>query len=293
MNADKQVDARSKIIRKAISYNGPVIYWMERDKRLRHNWALSQAIRIANEQNQPFLIVSTILKGKVDLHPRKEWFLVHSIHLLSEMCKDLGISFIFYNEDPINNMVDLVNDIKVSVLITDFNPLLEKQQAIDILIKKTSCGIIETDAHNCVPYHTLSDKQEFGAYTIRPKFYKLETMFRNLPNSDFSIPKSIKSPIPTDWNKILKNLKTPTKQFIEKWHPGEEYAYKLSDRIVQSIDESYATNRNDPTLYAQTDLSPYINAGLVSAQYISSIISSFNNNNPGIKTFIEELLVRR
>jgi deoxyribodipyrimidine photo-lyase len=76
--------------------------------------------------------------------------------------------------------------------------------------------------------------------------------------------------------------------------PGEDAARRMLRAFVEDRLTGYATSRNDPTLHAQSDLSPYIRWGNISAQRIAHIVEGVTGvSGESKKAFLEELVVRR
>jgi deoxyribodipyrimidine photo-lyase len=161
-------------------------------------------------------------------------------------------------------------------------------------LKKINIPFYEVDAHNVVPCFYVSPKQEFGAYTIRPKIHK------NLPEFLDNFPKIKKmkssegfSSDSIDWESVYNSLKVDDKVKPVNWlKPGEGAAHKALKKFIDSKLDIYDDLRNDPNADALSNLSPYLHFGQISAQRIALIVSSLANH-PSAESFLEELIVRR
>ena len=103
---------------------------------------------------------------------------------------------------------NLLIEHKASILVSDFDPLKIKRKWKNEIAKKIKIPFYEVDAHNVVPCFYVSQKQEFGAYTIRPKIHK------NLPEFLDEFPKLKKMKSSTlfssnkiDWEKVYLFIK--------------------------------------------------------------------------------------
>jgi deoxyribodipyrimidine photo-lyase len=162
--------------------------------------------------------------------------------------------------------------------------------------KKMDIPFYEVDAHNIVPCLFVSNKQEFGAYTIRPKIHKaLPEFLDEFPKlkkmkkfDDFGNEQNI------DWKKINNILEIDFSVKEIDWiKPGSKAGIKLLDNFVKRGLINYAKFRNDPAENAQSNLSPYLHFGQISAQRVALNITKFGNNIESKEAFLEELIVRR
>jgi deoxyribodipyrimidine photo-lyase len=79
---------------------------------------------------------------------------------------------------------------------------------------------------------------------------------------------------------------------VEGITPGEKAARKQLTQFVEKRLEGYDTLRNDPNENSQSDLSPYLHFGQVSAQRIALEVLKTPNTKDR-EAFLEELIVRR
>src|SRR5690606_28096168 len=160
--------------------------------------------------------------------------------------------------------------------------------------KKIIIPFYEVDAHNIVPCLYVSDKIEFAAYTIRPKINKglIEFMDEFIPLKKMKKSEIISDKV--DWNKIESSLKINFNVKEVDWlKPGESEAEKIFDHFLKNKFENYHELRNDPTKDYQSNLSPYLHFGQISAQRIALEVEKFKGNPESQKVFLEELIVRR
>jgi deoxyribodipyrimidine photo-lyase len=114
-----------------------------------------------------------------------------------------------------------------------------------------------------VPCWIASPKQEFGAYTLRPKLHKLIPEFLDTfpevthQKNVIKIPKKY-----SEWKKISAN------KSVNPIVPGESAAKKQLNYFFANGLVAYDNDRNDPNSNAQSGLSPYLHYGNVAAQRI-------------------------
>ena len=66
-----------------------------------------------------------------------------------------------------------IESVQAGCLVTDFDPLQIKRLWKSDVARSIEIPFYEVDAHNIVPCWVASPKQEYGAYTLRPKLQRL------------------------------------------------------------------------------------------------------------------------
>jgi deoxyribodipyrimidine photo-lyase len=141
----------------------------------------------------------------------------------------------------------------------------------------------------------VSDKLEYAAYTIRPKIRKL------LPEYLEEFPKLKRHPYNihiakkgTDWDDAVKSLRVDKNVRKVDWlKPGEEAAKRTLEVFLDERLYNYDARRNDPNENAQSDLSPYLHFGQISAQRVALEAERYGRFVKSTEAFLEELIVRR
>ncbi|MFZ9782497.1 MAG: deoxyribodipyrimidine photo-lyase, partial [Bacilli bacterium] len=156
---------------------GPIVYWMNRDMRLFDNWALIYAQMQAVETQQPLVVVFSLFDHfeSAKNTPEDPMFtrMKMGLKLVREEAKAKRISFYVLHGPTVQRLTHFCQEINAGLFVTDFSPLREMRQLRDQLAKSLSIPMEEVDAHNIVPVYVASDKQEWGAYTLRPKIHRL------------------------------------------------------------------------------------------------------------------------
>jgi len=281
---------------------GSVVYWMSRDQRIDYNWALYHAIETANRFNTTLEVVLAF-NERLTRNPNRHYALMlEGLYELSVKLTRLGVKFVFIEGDPGLSISNYVNSKNVGYLITDFSPLKNKKQWIEKVIKETSVPFDEVDTHNIVPIWITSQKQEFGAHTIRPKIHKLLPKYLEL----FELP-IVENPI-----KLLSpKLPSTKKEQVSKFIGGEDAAKKILEKFLDNKLQNYDSNRNNPNIDGQSELSPYIHFGNISSLEIALRVienakihkpdfmkkaftgKMTSNTSPSEEAFLEELIVRK
>jgi len=184
---------------------------------------------------------------------------------------------------------------KTGVLVTDFDPLRLKRAWKKAVLSKIPIPVYEVDAHNVIPCWVASPKQEFAAYTFRPKVKRQLAEFLDdfpsLRKHPFSGERRVKH---TDWTAIRKSLEVDRAVWEVEWiKPGEKAALQALHHFVEHKLSEYDRKRNDPSQDGQSHLSPYLHFGQISAQRVAIEIKRAKSSVKDRAAFLEELIVRR
>jgi deoxyribodipyrimidine photo-lyase len=274
---------------------GPVIYWMSRDQRSRDNWALWYAQQTALQSKVPLLVLFCLVADFLGAPWRHYAFMLRGLQETEKSLAEKKVGFISITGSPEIEIPTFIQKIKAGVLVTDFDPLRIKRSWKKAVFEKINIPFLEIDAHNIVPCWAASPKQEFGAYTLRPKIQRLLPDFLEEIPSLKKHPYAWKGKIPaTDWDTIIKNLKIDRSvPEVTGLRPGEKAAQKALGDFLNYGLAHYDSKRNDPTLEGQSNLSPYLHFGQLSAQRLALEVHKARSLSESKTAFLEELIIRR
>jgi len=286
---------RVRLLKLGRKRDGPVVYWMSRDQRLRDNWALIFSQSLATRASIPLAVAFTLAPSFLGATRRQYHFMLHGLRQLKTTLQSLGIPFYLLKGDPVYGMKAFAEEFGVGVLVTDFDPLKAKRAWKGRALAELDIHVYEVDTHNVVPCWAASSKQEYGAYTLRPKLHRyLPVYFEEF---------SEVLPHPTPWpgepedfsvEGALEWLKPDAGVGEVGWiQPGEAAANAALDSFIDGRLSRYADARNDPMAEGQSDLSPYLHFGQISAQRVALGIIGCRCHRPSADAFLEELLIRR
>jgi deoxyribodipyrimidine photo-lyase len=285
---------RIHAIKKARSEgSGPVVYWMSRDQRVNDNWALVYAQSLAIEYQVPLIVVFCLVPEFLDACVRHYAFMIKGLKEIEVELTKKNIGFFLLTGSPGREVPGFINKHRARILITDFDPLNIKKQWKYNVNNTIAIPFYEVDAHNIIPCRISSNKQEYGAYTLRPKITRL------LPEFLDDFPLLRKHPFSsrvtkTDWEKVLCSLKIDRAVEEVNWlKTGEKSAQKALMDFLNNRLQHYDEQRNDPTLDGQSNLSPYLHFGQVSAQRVALEVKRLAGKTEAAKALLEELVVRR
>jgi deoxyribodipyrimidine photo-lyase len=284
---------RLRILKKAEEKPGPIVYWMSRDQRAYDNWALFFAQEFAIKKRAPLAVVFCLVPQFLGATIRQYGFVLEGLQETEKKLSEKNIPFFLILGSPEKEIPRFTVQHEIGALITDFDPLRLKKAWKQSVLDKVDIPVYEVDAHNIIPCWIASPKQEFAAYTFRPKVKRqwLEFMdnFPNLKKHPFSWGKKSEQ---TDWDRAKKSLKVDRKVLEVDWiKPGEKAARRMLNHFIQHKLSDYDVKRNDPNQDGQSNLSPYLHFGQISAQRVALEIKKSSIKRR--QAFLEELIVRR
>jgi deoxyribodipyrimidine photo-lyase len=287
-------EKRIRLLQKGNETDGPVVYWMSRDQRAHDNWALLFAQQTAIEKKRPLVVIINLVPDFLEATIRQYGFMLKGLREVENEFSKYKIPFFLLSGKPETEIPKFLNNIKGSILISDFDPLKIKRIWKRDVAKKISVPFYEVDAHNIVPCLYVSVKIEFAAYTIRPKINKALLEFLDEFPSLKKMNKTEISSDKIDWEKVESTLMINRDVKEVDWIiPGETAALKTLEDFLNNKFDKYTELRNDPTKDGQSNLSPYLHFGQISAQRIALEAQRLNGNKDSEKVFLEELIVRR
>ena len=272
---------------------GPVIYWMSRDQRVNDNWAILFALAKANELRAPLHVVFTLASSFSGANIRHYDFMLQGLKEVEQELAIKGIAFVLLMGEPHQTLTHYIQQTDAAELVSDFDPVRVKRHWKELVDERIDIAHFDVDTHNIVPCRVASTKAEFGAYTIRPKIKKLLpqflTDFPHFPNVEV---KSYSETV--DWQKVLNwlspNPNVPPVGWIK---PGSSQALTCLQDFISHRLTGYDQLRNNPLADGQSNLSPYLHFGQMSAQRVAIEVTRANSSEESKATFLEELIIRR
>ena len=266
---------------------------MSRDQRADDNWALLYAQDIAIQYKKPLLVIFCLVGNFLGATERQYDFMIRGLRETGKYLRGKQIPLILCQGDPDSEITKRIEQENVGFLVTDFDPLRIKRQWKEKIRHNISIPIHEVDAHNIVPCRIVSDKKEYGAYTIRPKINRvLSRYLTDFP--DLLIhPFSVNSVIPSLAWEDVEYYADRTVRPVELVLPGSDEAKKQLNLFIRNRLNNYDAERNDPNKHAQSGLSPYLHFGQIAPQRAAWEVSRSAAPESAKETFLEELIVRR
>ena len=277
-----------------VERTGPVVYWMQRDQRSQDNWALLFAQDLALSKDVPLIVLFNVVAKFLDATYRQYHFMLSGLLEVKKNLQEYNIPLIVSFGEPAQQIARTLKELNASCLVCDFNPLRIVRRWKEELLEKIDIPCYEVDAHNIVPAFFISNKQEYGAYTLRPKMKKyMKEFLEDFPRLIKMKSSGIRQDL--DLNEITKKLEIDfSVQPVEWLKPGESHARQVLEQFLNEKLERYEALRNDPTVDGTSNLSPYLHFGQISAQRVALEVLKFHDEYPSsVEAFLEELIVRK
>jgi len=273
--------------------SGPVVYWMQRDMRVRDNWALLYAADLARERHTPLTVCFALAPSFCGATLRAYDFLLKGLQEVETDLRRLHIGFVVLEGDPPGEICRTVHQLDTAVLVTDFNPLRPVTAWKAWVAAHVDSPMVEVDAHNVVPAWVASDHREWSAATLRRKMDRLVQRWlvdipalRALPGP--SIAPSV------DWSGLRSRLSCDSSVQPVGWcTPGSRAGMGRLSYFCETLLPGYAVRRNDPVEQATSMLSPWLHFGHISAQRVALEAQRSHAPVDDLSAFLEQLIVRR
>lgn len=276
-----------------------VIYWMQRSQRAFENAALSFAVRLANDLSKPLLTYF----GLYDRYPmasrRAFQFMLEGLAEVGPALSERGIGFLIRREHPATGIVRAASELRASAVVVDEDYLNVGREWRREAARELGVRLIQVDAETVVPAR-VSGKEEWGAYTLRPKIAKLLPECLSEPEEPAVLNKwaghpahgiDLSSVKPMDLASALdvdQDVR-PTPYFVG----GASEARRRLRHFIETDLPRYATERNEIGLDVSSRLSPYFHFGQISSLRVALIVETSDAPRECIDAFLEQLIVRR
>jgi len=279
-----------------------VLYWMQMYKRASHNYALNFAIQLANERGLPLVVYEGLKYYYPWASDRIHTFILEGVAEKHQEFAQRGIRYVFYlqrsEHDPKNTLTRLAKD--GAVLVTDDYPCFiiphHNTQAA-----KLNLPVFAVDANGMVPLSALP-KEEYAAYTIRPKIKRLLPELRrriitpSLKKQDLKLEVDCPETEVSDDNIAslvaecdIDHSVQPSKLYRGGTNNGRKRLHHFVTKILPVYDET----RSEPSVDGSSRLSPYLHFGFLSIQEIVEAVEKSDAPQTAKDPFLEEVIVRR
>ncbi len=304
-----------------------VIYWMQQSQRIGYNHALNHAIELANEMRLPLVVIFVLSDAIPDANLRHYHFMFEGLAETAQSLQQAGSGLHICAGDPADVIAQCTRD--AAALVTDVGYLRwQRDWRLGLRTKQMSTAYCEVESDVVVPVRTVSSKEEYAAATIRGKILRQLTQFLEpAPLSQLAVKKPVSLSLPSDIPHLfcthdtcfadllefaIKNLKIDASvSAVSSFQGGYAAACEHLQTFLHKHLHLYAEKRNDPALNIQSDLSPYLHFGQISALEIALKVLDYaeipayaaadlirnkaglTGLQAGVASFLEELIVRR
>lgn len=274
-----------------------IMYWMSRDNRVQDNWSFIYAQRMALKYEVPLHVCFCVLREFPHANLRHCDFMLGGLQEVWHECRDLDIPFHLFLGEPADQIPSFVDKYGIGGIVCDYSPLRECVKRVNDLQTslEDKLPLCLVDAHNIVPVWEASPKQEYGARTIRRKITD------QLPAFLTGFPPVISHPYKSkdmfacpDFDEARAFINMDETVAPVTWaKPGYSQALLMVDSFCKSRLSHFAAKRNDPTVNACSNLSPWFHHGHLSVQRAILHVKQGKKYSESVAGFVEEAVIRR
>ena len=272
-------------------------------KRVDDNDALNFAIEQANERDLPLVVYEGLKYYYPWANDQIHTFILEGVAEKRAEFDRLGIRYLFYlqrNErDPRDIVARLAND--AALLVTDDYPCFIIPEHNQRIIEQVQIPVFAVDSNGVIPLSCYT-KEEYAAYTIRPKINKLLPEYlKRLPmpslqrkGNEFKVD----CPETQVNDKNIAELVSQcaidhTVPASRQYKGGTNAARQRLAHFVNQILPKYDKLRSKPDVDGSSRLSAYLHFGYISIQEIAEAVKHAKAPQAAKDAFLEEAIVRR
>lgn len=280
-----------------------VLYWMQMFKRGDYNHALNFAIEKANELGVPLVVYEGLKFYYPWANDRLHTFILEGVNEKRKVFRKRGIRYLFYlqkdDDSPKQTVARLAEE--ASLIVTDDFPCFIIPQHNKAISGKAEVPVYAVDSNGLIPLSRF-EKEEYAAYTIRPKIHKmLPDYFHSFANAaidrkDPEIEVQCPDTVFED-NEIAGLVAACDIDHSVKPSPiyrgGRNEGLKRMRKFVDEILAGYHETRNKPEKDGSSRLSSYLHFGYLSSLEVALAVRDSDAPDEAKDAFLEELIVRR
>ena len=281
-----------------------VLYWSQINRRAESNHALAFAADLANQHGLPLLFYEGLTCSYPYASDRLHTFLLEGVPETAECLRRAGIGYVFHlrrrRSDPDDALYRLAAD--AAVIVTDDYPVFIMREYNRRVPGKVDIPYYVVDSSCVVPMAHFV-KQEYAAYTIRPKIHKVlreclkavpplrvRQGFQGMEHKEFHTevtPENIASLVA---GCEIDHSVPPSTAF----RGGRREAVRLLRLFLKNNLRRYARDSREPSAHATSGLSPYLHFGCISSLEVALGVRDYALEHKLIvDEFLEQLIVRR
>jgi deoxyribodipyrimidine photo-lyase len=280
-----------------------ILYWMQMYKRVEYNHALIYAVRKANELKLPLVVYEGLKYYYPWASDRLHTFILEGVEEKKREFERLGIRYIFYLQKDQNAPKQTVARLAraAACIVTDDYPCFIIPEHNRRIAERAEIPVYAVDSNGVIPMSKFG-KEEYGAYTIRPKVKKLLPNYFKPFNEE--LVENDGSGLEVDCPETAVTAATIGKLVSECdidhsvkpspiYHGGTAYGRRRLKKFVAEILPDYEKARNRPETDGSSRLSSYLHFGFLSPLEVALAVRDADAPQAAKDAYLEELIVRR
>ncbi len=271
-----------------------VLYWCRWNRRVESNHALVYAAGVANRLKLPLVCFERLSSAYATANERFHTFVLEGVPGFGAALRKLGIPYVFHLP-RVKTSTDAATRAmfgEAAVIVTD--DCLRATPRVDV-------QLLAVDSSCIVPMNAIPARS-YAAYSIRPRIHRLLPEFlqaapavevRQRSREEFA-----------EWHTAVTAANIPellaeceidhSVPASTTFRGGRKAAAETLERFLEERLRRYARDKNEPSLHATSDLSPYLHYGHISALEVALAVKAHAAEHKLIaEEFLEELIVRR
>ncbi len=277
-----------------------VVYWMQRAQRGVDSHGVNLAVQVANELGLPMVVYFAGISNFPHANLRHYAFLNQGLVDIEEDLAARNITFVM-RRAPNESHLRLIHDVQAAIVIGDENPMRAPAAWRRDLAEKLEIPFWTVDTDVIVPSKLIT-KAQYGAYTIRPRLYRLLPEYLvpyENPHADVAWQKpagfqqdSVHEDMTRGWTDFDRSVKP-----VAYWKGGTHAGLERLKLFTGTMLKDYETLRNKPELDGTSTMSPYLHYGHLGPQTIALAVAQAAEADPTLKaakdSFFNELIAWR
>lgn len=277
-----------------------VVYWMQRAQRGVDNHAVDLAVKVANLLGLPLVVYFAGISNFPHANLRHYVFLNQGLPDIEADLAERNITFVM-RLAPHESHERLLADVHAAILIGDENPMREPERWRKELASRINIPFWTVDTDVVVP-SKLIEKAQYGAYTIRPRLYRLLPEYlhpyENLhAQHAWTRPRgfhadSVHEDMTRGWKDLDRSVAP-----VDAWKGGTHAAQKRLKFFCRSLLKDYDLQRNHPETDGTSCMSPYLHYGHIGPVTIALAVDKTAEADPSLKSardsYFNELIAWR
>jgi deoxyribodipyrimidine photo-lyase len=202
---------------------------------------------------------------------------------------------------PYESHERLLADVRAAFLIGDENPMREPERWRKKLASRIAIPFWTVDTDVVVP-SKLIETAQYGAYTIRPRLYRLLPEYlhpydNSQAEHEWKRPRefyadSVHEDVTRGWKDLDRSVAP-----VDAWKGGTHAGLERLKLFTKRMLENYETRRNHPELDGTSCISPYLHYGHVGPLTVALAVEAAVKANPKLRaardSYFNELIVWR
>jgi deoxyribodipyrimidine photo-lyase len=273
---------------------------MQRAQRGIDNHAIDLAANVANLLGLPLVVYFAGISNFPHANLRHYVFLNQGLPDIEADLAARNISFVM-RRAPHESHEQFLADVHAAFLVGDENFMRVPEHWRRKLASKIKIPFWTVDTDVVVP-SKLMEKAQYGAYTIRPRLYRLLPEYLH-PYENIHVERAWKRPgefyadsvhedMTRDWTELDRSVPP-----VEAWKGGTHAGLRRLELFIRKLLKDYDTQRNHPEGDGTSCMSPYLHYGHIGPITIALAVDAAARANPKLKpardSYFNELIAWR